>query len=445
MYTFYRVYMTPRSGRVTYGDEIDVSDYIRFDGLPSIKRSIDSTDFEIGVYSYDDLTLKALNVDGYFNDEYDSRSIFPFGRDRTKVRIVFSNTDEDTIVFRGLINEEATKLDPFGDQISFRVLSLDSVIRNTKVSSGAISNGTLAEAAIESILNVPTITSVLTFDASNINVDQNFAVEDGSEFDNKSTREVLNQLLLASNSVMLINDDQEIIIQSREADQVNDIFNLYGPFDIQQRTNIIRITNYNSGRHRMFTAVKVNSTEVADEDYITDYGYRQKKMTLGFVTSGSVASTIASRLMREFKVSKFELTVECPTYVVRDVELLDRVSFNYPLRVKPIAGKFLPIIGSTTIGDAEMPLPDTFGSLSIDPSIAFKVVEISENPKEFETTLKLRQIGVSLDDGQFNTPESCILGFAKIGDGVICAGGSVCDKYTPAIVGGGQIGCSEVA
>jgi hypothetical protein len=445
MYTYYKVYLTPRNGRITYGDEIEITDYVKLDGLPTITREVDATDYEMGVYKYDDLTLNVVNIDGYFNDEFDSRSIFAFGRDRAKIRVEFCNTDGDTIVFRGLLNEEGTRLDPEADDISFRCLSRDSVIRNTKVSGGTIANGASCKTALVAILSATDITSVLNVSSANINPSLNFTIDLGSKFDNKSTRTVLNSLLLASNSIMLIDSDDNVIVRDRSEDTTRDILNLYGPFDIQQRTNIIRLTTVNSGMHRMFTAFRVNDTEESSLGYLTDYGYRQKAIDLNFVTDPDTESDIASELLEEFKVAKMECTVQVPTYVARASQLFDRVSLNYPLRVKPVEGKFLPVIGSTKIGDTEMPLPYTFGSLSIDPNVAFKIIGISENPKEFTTLLKLRQSGSDFAGGYYAQPTSCIIGYARVGEGLICAGGTECDQFTRSVIGAAQIGCTEIA
>lgn len=444
--TRYRVYFTPRNGRTSYGDEVEVTEKVLFDGLPSIKRSIDSTDFDFGVYKYDDINLKCENVDGEFNDEMDGRSMFPFGRDKCKVRVLFTNADGDTIVFRGFINEEATREDSDEgySSISFRVLSRDSVLRTVKVAGGVVNAGQLASAALFSALNQPDITDFLNVDVADINVDNDLVLDSDEGLTDVPAKDCVNKLLLATNSVMLINSDGDVIIKSREERTEIDVLNLYGPFDLKGRSNIIKVSNYNSGRHRNFTSVRVNDTEESDTSFVMDYGYRQKSISLPFITSSDKESAVAARLVREFKLPKIELEVEIPVFIARAYDLLDRVSINYPLRIQPVDGTFLPIIGVTEIGDAMMPLPQTFGSLVITPETAFKIIEIVENPKDFTMKLKLRQVGVSTSDGYFNVPTSCIIGFARIGEGLICAGGSACDQFEDATIGAAKIGCTLV-
>lgn len=434
----YKVYITPKTGEFTYGDEVQVSAEIIFNGIKTMKKSIDSSDHEVGVYTYGDIVLKVINKDGKYNDEFDGRSIFRYSRDLAKVRVVYSDNNGDITRFNGLINDEATKQDFEKEEVQFRVLSNDSVIRTTKVAGGLIANGVLASDAIKAILNQAKILSILNYSDSNINVDQDFTVDDGSKFDNKNARKALNDLLVASNSVLIIDSSDNMIVQSRNASS-GDILNLYGPYDEEMRQNINSVRKYNSGRHRTFTSVKIGGLEVDDNGFVLEYGYRQLERSLDFVTSDDTRAIIGRKILNEFKMPRIELEISVPTHIVKNANLLDQVSVNYPLRVKRYEDKFLPIVGITKIGDTEMPLPSAFGNASISPAIAFKIIEIAENPTSFETILKLRQFG------WFTDPSSSIIGFAVIGSSVIGGTGDPCDKWNPATIGGGQIGCTKIA
>jgi len=441
-----------------YGPEVDVSDSIRVDGIGSISKSIDAGDYDVWVFAFSDLELVGINENGYFN-ENDFRSIFFSTRDRCKVRVLFQEVElsrnssgtviselaTDTVTFRGLINDEATRLDLVTDKIRFKVLSRDSVLRTTKISSGVVTNSMMLSNAIAAILNVPRITSVLNFDAANINPDLDATIDVGAFFNNKSVKEALDKLLFAANSVLLINDAGDMIVRSREPDETRPILNLFGKNDLHKRENIIDVTTYNNGRQRMFTSFVVNQRERSNTAHVQSFGLRQKKVTLDFLTNTDTIDSVADRLVDEFKTPKIELNVRVATRVVREIQLLDRVSVNYPLRVKPIAGKFLPVIGITAIGDVDMPLPSTFGSLAIPDRLAFKVIEIEDNPEKFTTILKLRQMGKDLDDGIFDLPNNCLLGFAVIGFAEICVGGTNCDKFLGvANIGAAQVGCSVI-
>jgi len=408
----YKVYLTPKTGEFTYGNEIQISAEIIFNGIKTMKKSIDSGDYEVGVFTYGDITLKVLNYNGKYNDESDNRSIFNYTRDLAKIRVDYSDNNGDTTRFKGLINDEATKQDIDKETITFRVLSLDSVIRTTKVSAGIITNASLASSAIKNILNQTKILSVLNYSESNINVDQDFTIDDGTKFDNLNVRKALTDLLTSSNSVLIIDSSENMIVQSRDKN-INSTLNLYGPYDLKNRENILGVKKYNRGIHRTFTSVKVGEIEATDNGYSLDYGFRQKKLTLDFITSEATQLTLATKILNEFKIPRIELEVTAPTNVLKNAMLLDPVSLNYPLRVKRIDGKFLPVIGITEIGDNEMPLPYTYGNVSISPAIAFKIIEISENSSKFETTLKLRQYGWFTDES------SSLVGFAIVGRSLI--------------------------
>ncbi len=455
--TRYKVTFQPLSRTDVYDAVIDVSDRVEISGIKNIRKSIDSGDYDIGVYTFDDISIKGFNDDGFFNDSEDSRSMFITTRDRTKVIVEFlqltldsngSEVEVSTISFRGLINEEATRANIITDNIVFRVLSRDSVIRNTKVSSGAITNGTSIKNAMFQILSNSRITSVLGVSLSNINPDLDITIDDGSDFNDKPTNDAINEMALVSNSVMIIDSSDNVIIKSRDEDETKNVLNLFGKGDIHGRENIITITKYNTGQHRMFTSVIFNGREKSDGPISSEFGLRQKSITLPFITLNATEDLIAARLLKEFKAPKIELNLKIPTRIANGVDLLDRVSVNYPLRLKPPLGStFMPVIGVTKIGSTTELLPDTFGSIEIPDNLAFKVIEITENPTTFETLFKLRQIGTELNDGVFNIPGSAIVGFAIVGEAVlqVDTAESAVATWSPGIVGGGQIGLSKIA
>lgn len=408
----YKVYMTTRLSENIYGEEVEISAQILNTGIKAMKKSIDSSDYEIGVYTYGDISLKVTNYNGEYNDETDGRSLFPYSRDLTKIRIVYKDNNGEYTRFRGLINDVATKQNIGREEVEFRVLSLDSVIKTTKVSGGLINDNSLASTAIKSILNQTGITRVLNYNESNINVDVDFTIDVGSYFDNNESRKSLNELLFFTNSVLLIDSSDNIIVQSRKENS-KDTLNLYGAYDEKNRQNIIDLKKYNNGKHRTFTSVKIEGIESTDNEYVLDYGFKQLVKKATFITNESTKKKIGDRILLEFKKPMIELEVTVETETVKNSDLLDRVSLNYPMRIVRHENKFLPIVGVAKIGDSLTPLPESYGNISISPAIAFKIIEISENPKSFQTTLKLRQYG------WLSEPASSIIGFGRIGEAVI--------------------------
>lgn len=396
--TRYRVYVTPRIDGGDYGTEVEVSDRVELKGLKDIVRSIDSSDYDVGVYAFNDLTLDCDNSDGYFGNENDPRSIFQSSRDLAKVRVVFSLDDTPTVTFRGLINDEATRDDVVNDLVSFRVLGMNSGLRKTQVIPGAVSDGTSIRNAIFAILNRDEITAILNVDISDINPDLNGTVDVGAELDDRPTNDVLNELLLASNSVLLITSTDDIIVRSREHDTLKAPLELHGKGDLLQRENIIAISDFNTGLHRLFNSIQINETETADEVSKVVNGARRKEIDLPWLSNPTNIAALAARILREWKAQKIEMNVTIPTELAKGYDLLDRVSINYPLTAHA-TGPFLPICGNFFTADPNTPLPRVRGSVVITQDMGFKIIEIKETPVELTTTLKLRQIGVTSSDG----------------------------------------------
>lgn len=448
--TRYRVYMTPRVSQYGYGTEIEVTDHITFDGINQIKRAIDSQDYEIGVYFYGDLELIGSNDNGYFNDETDLRSVFyPFSRDLAKARVVFENTAGDTITYYGLVQDAATRVDALNETVTFRVLSLDSIINTTQIAGGTVASGINVKTAILAILNQAAISSVLTILEANINPEVIFTIDLGDAFDDTQTQDALNQLLVASNSIMKITSSGVVTITSRAANNVAAL-NLYGPYDELRRQNVINIQNYNSGLQRMFTSVAITdgtgAVTVFDNIALAQtYGYNQSAIEFDFLSDAGNIALVGKAILAEFSSPKVEMEIEVPTSIAKNLDLMDLISVNWPLRVTPTIGKMMPVIGTAVIGNSAYPLPNKNGSLYVLPNVAFKIIEIDQDPNTFTTILKLRQIGSTLSDGYFNVPTSSIIGFAVIGQAKIGGTGSTDAQWNPSVLGAARVGSTVLS
>lgn len=400
MSTRYKVFITPRLRGDTYGDEVDVSDRVQLKGVGAIKRSIDSGDYDFGAFTYSDVSITCSNPDGFFNNSEDSRSMFPYSRDLAKVSVVFfQEVDQSTITYRGLINDEATRTLLKTDEIQFRVLSRDSIIKKTVIDTGLVQNGDSIATAIFRILNVDAITNILTISLADINPDYDGVVDLGSAFDEKNAKDAISELLIASNSIMTLTEDDEVIVKSRNASTEEPLL-LFGVGDLRQRENIIDIQDYNTGLQRIFNSITVNERNTKDTDSILTFGARVKEVSYDWMTNNTHIDEFGAAMLSEFKFPKIELRVKVPTFLAKEFDLLDRVSINYPLKAFPTS-QFLPICGAFACGDVDYKTPHIVGSVSINPNLAFKIIEISEDTKTFNTTLKLRQVGTEVNDGTF--------------------------------------------
>lgn len=404
--------LTPLTDVNTYGTEVDITDFIEEEGIPSITTFIDSEDYDIGIFSYGSIQFTLDNEKGSFNDYSDPRSLFTYFRDLSKVRMVFrqyetlrnsegivvSTVVTDTTLFKGLIRDEATRLDPASDRITMEALSLESIISNVRISPGAINDDSMTTTAFLEILDNTKVTSLLTVSSGNIDPDLNLTIDDGGFFDALSGLEAIKTLLTATNSVLLINADNEIVIRNRDVDSDLYTLELYGKNDIHGRENIISLSDYNNGFHRIANSIRSSRVESNDTGSIDEIGLRQKQIDFEFITTEGTLQTIADRILAEFLVPKIECKVRIPMSIGKSISLLQRVTINMPLYIEP-SGTFLPVIGGADYGDSAAPYPIEIGSVEILPTTIFKVIEIEHDLAAMETTLKLRQIGTTHEDG----------------------------------------------
>jgi len=403
----YQVLLTPLIAKDTYGNAMDVTgefeidDYVNAKGISTINREVDNGDFDFGVFVFDSIKLKCFNLDGKFAPPGDSRSIFTYSRDKAKIKInFFDGINEDLIAtFDGLFDERATRMNFKNDEISFTVLSQDSILNRVKVPAGSITAGNLISLAIKNLLQLPEITAVLNYDENNINVQNDYEIDVGSVFDNLIVKEALDQLLGASNSTLVVNKSNDIIVRSREFNS-GAVFRFFGHGDLFGRENIINITKYNDGLHRMFNTVTVGGVSVSNLGSIDADGDNEKRINFEFITSPLKNLSIANDLLGNWGVKKKELVVEARTIDVKELNFFDLVSINYPYKVTPTPGQELPIYGVQKYGESYYPRVQ--GNLKINPNVAFKVIGIKEDPTKFTTKVKLRQTGTRIDDGYFS-------------------------------------------
>ncbi|MBL4761289.1 MAG: hypothetical protein JKY93_01150 [Gammaproteobacteria bacterium] len=401
-----RVLITPLHYDGIYGDEVDVTKDIDItslvkDNLGKISREIDNGDFDFGVFVFGSITLRCYNDEGFFSMPEDSRSIFKYRRDLARVKIVYVSTVE-SVLFEGIINEDTSRDEDLPDDdiktgtIKFRVLSLDSILRHTKVAGGAIATGVTISTAIKQILNTTYITNVLNFDPSKITVDTDVVIDDGDYFTGASVKEALDELLLAANSILLIDEAHNIIVTPRVENSA--LHKLYAPHDRLGRGNIMQIKNYNNGLQRCFSAVKINETEIVNLAAVGDYGHRQKSISLDFITSVVSEEIIAGNILAEFDTPRKECVVKVPFDDIAGVKLLDQVEIDYPLQVLPPKGEqFITTVNTFVLGQSKA--NRVRGSISILPKLRWKIIGIFHGLKYFTTELKIRHVGKEYGQG----------------------------------------------
>lgn len=404
----YEVLATPLVRQGVYGSaidvtkDIDITDLISRGGIGNLNRQVDDGDFDIGVYTFGYINLKCINHTGKFSDPHDYRSIFQYKRDLAKMDITFFDTvGNETLRFRGIVNDESTRDDYNSKIVTLRVLSLDSVFRKTIIAGGTVADDNLFSVAVFNILNVTAITTILTLDVANINLDLDLQIDDGEFFSNLTVKDALESLMLASNSVLVVDSNDTIFVRSRLENDVDNPQHLFfGSGDPQGRENILRIIQYNTGFHRAFNSITIGSDFGETNDiYQPIYGGSQKSLDIPFITDLTKKQQIADKIIEEFGFPKTEMVLEVQSQHAREVEMLDSISIDYPKQVTPYTDNTIPFFGQAIAGEAVAPFVS--GGIVIPPGFKWKVIAINENPDKMITAIKVRRAGKGPSDGMF--------------------------------------------
>jgi len=406
---YYKALLTPLVKRNTYGNTIDVSkklditNYIKKGGISDVTQKVDSEDFDVGLFYYGDIKIRAVNYNGMFSEASDSRSIFPYTRDLAKLDLIYvDEAGTEFNIFKGLLNEESIKGkegkfdSDSGGYVDLIFLSLESIFRKAIIKGGLLTDGDSFDLAIKTILQLPTITNVLTFDESKISLNYNNVIDLATNISTANAREALNELLLVSNSIMFIDSDNKINIRSRKEND-NTPHMLYGYSDLYGRCNINKIKSYNTGLARCFNDLKINEFRLFSQIGQDYYNLRTKKYEFKFITKQKTLEAIGSTILNEFLYPKEELEVVC-THLKPDFKLLDKVKIDYQLAYKPYNNiGYLPTAGSFKPSD-NYKFPSILSSFEIRPDKVFKIIEIIHDLKDLQTTVKLKEIGTKFAD-----------------------------------------------
>jgi hypothetical protein len=403
---FLKVEIAARKTDSTLDSFVDVTRFVRGGGIETLRKSIDTNDFTIGLFDQNNINIVFDNSNGFFNNN----SGFFTNRieHRSKVRIhagYYNNEDipitsssgiSSEISFEGIINSEGTSRESRRETTKYKVLSYISIIKGLKTKSGAVTNGMDFQTAFFNLLNVFEITQYLTVDVGNINPDVNLTIDDGTFFEGLQLNDAIDKLLLASNSVLNIVNN-EIIIKSRK-EILNIKYEFYGKGSVFP-ANVTNIFNENPGQRRVITRIQFEGFSdifEAQTAVIDRFGARLKKIDLGFITDINTLETIANTILNEFQFPKRELEVET-SYIGNQLELLDLVTIDNPGYVfDPNASRY----NSSKYGTAIYSTPQA--GLKITQRTGFKVLAIDHNFSRFTTKLKLREIGTKLYDSDLN-------------------------------------------
>ncbi len=398
----YKVFLLPRRNRNQYYDTnevIDISSYVEVSSLTSIKKELDLHYSNLGSVKFSNINLTLRNYKGEFNVN-DPRSFFDYKRDRAQIFLVQQNKDKGIIKFRGIISDDATKIDLKNNHITFRVLSLDSIFHRLETPEDALSDGMTMKQALINILDHDALYGVLKFDKSKINpLLGDIKIKSINRFINQSVYQSLNLLLLATNSNFLIDKYETFNWENLNRElkkvpsfsvfphsSVNLLPKKFSTNSKNKENLIIMVNSYSEGLGNVINSVSINKTYAKNKDSILEHGLRKKDWNLDFIDSDR-SIDLARSIVEEFKYPRIELEI---TIYNQEVNLCDEVTLNIPLEKSSRNNQFIFTVGVGVVGGSDI-LSQNFGSITI-PDKRFKVVGVKENLHKETQILKLREV-----------------------------------------------------
>lgn len=402
------VYIKPFKTDGTYADDyINVTPDVDRASLSSISSSVDNSDFDVGVFSYDSFSIRLNNQSGMYSEVDNIESIFRYRRSNSKVKITWLFGDYELIcgiavcgqavlgpeetIFEGLLSDISSTQNIKDQKITFNILGKESVFATVEApyASFAISD-TVAETIFKA-LDQTEITTNLVLDIDNINPKLDFALDDVTDFENVTVKEVLDDLLAASNSILAIESDT-IYVKSRD-ESATLMRTFYGQASIEGVEDIINLADVRNGVNRMFNYWTWKDTSAVSKDAtsIATYGVRKKEISYGFATGLTEQQAILDELKVEFSTPRMELTMSTPMLLeVLQLKLLDKIALDYPTTSTPIGDNLIPIIGVVRVGEFMVPYSEY--SLTLLPTDYFKIIEREINLIAETVTFKLRAV-----------------------------------------------------
>lgn len=404
-------------------DGVDVSRDLLEDKLQDINYALDPYAFDVGLFFSSSFTITLDNSRGRYSDVVDSRSIWSgySTRDNSIFQLQCGYVDENgdeiyNVAFEGFLKSSTVEEDGSTENITFEIFGFENLFNDVYVQAGSLS-ANLVSTTIYNMLNIPEITSIMTVSLSNIVPANDFLVDNPDTLTNKTIKEALSLILLASNSVLYVDNNRVVHCTSRtETETV-----VVGLTSNSQRgyTDNIQAIKRFSGDARVFNIFKTEDgaySSYASNDLIKTWGARSKTITLDFVTDANVIQTILDTLVEQFQYPKEEYEV-VTDYLGDAIALLDKVYLEvFPDFVE--TGSELPVCGVAVCGTAV--LTDYDGGMVIYGDKLFKVLKIKHDVRNMNSILYIRNVGINLSDGYVaSTGSLAVCGFTICGVGEI--------------------------
>ncbi len=387
------------------GEWLEVTDDIDMKALGNIKYKLDASAFDVGVFSYGSFNISIKNDTGKYSREGDILSIFKYKRSGTKVKITRREGDEgficgfttcadaifsdELLIVYGLLNDESAKTNLNDVRLDLSVLSYTSVLDKEEVPFTSISNGDTVQELLYTFLNQTLITDILTIDIANINPKNNVVIDDITNYENTTVSAKLTDLLVISNSVLVL-DNTTVHIKGRDPSaSVERTF--YGQASLLGIEDIQTVSKINTGLKRLFNHWSWEDSSIASKNTssIGKYGVRAKQLRYDEITNTSTQQSVLDSYKNEFSDIKREMSI----MVTMDNDrkgILDKINLDMPTPYFTREGDVLPIYGQAVYGEAIYPFAEygyTFNVLEY-----FKITGIKIKPNKDLVEYQLKEI-----------------------------------------------------
>jgi hypothetical protein len=402
----WRVYLNPFDDEGIYTGFQEITEDVISDKLGSINSDLDNTDYDIGVYRTSNFKITLRNDHARYSDVDNPESIFRYTRSNSLLKITWEISEsgpfvgiaesesgylsEEQTVFTGFINDDSLVMDLESQSVSFTCLGKEYLFQRTIVPFGTISNGDLFSFILYNILNQDAITEHLTVLPENIVCGVDLPIDSIASLQNKTVQEGLNNLLLASNSVLYL-ENETLYITPREP-TLETVLQFFGQSSTEGNENILNIRSIKNGMNRLFNYFTWKDATVFSQNVssVTRYGARKKEIDFEFILDDGKRQVILDALVAEFGDPKQEFDLDASLdYTTLTGFLLDRVAIDYPIRYVDI-GDPLPICGNALAGEAILPKP--LSAFSIPFSDSFKIIGRSIDPQYSQIKFKMRSV-----------------------------------------------------
>ena len=392
-----------------YSDFIDITEDVIESSIGAIKQTLESDEFDVGKITFDNLNLTLRNEDATYSEASNATSIFPLKRDQSIIKIEWGinsfppacgNTpcgltflSWPRILFKGLIEENSAAFDVESQNITFKVLGIDSIINKELTPYGLLTLGDDANTLIFKILNQDSIKKFFSVNQINIDCKNNFIADDIASLEGTSCLESIQEILKLANSIMFVKDDV-IYIKARE-ESLDSKFTFYGASSNEGIENISQVSDYGIGLNRTWNYWDWDddpTLNVSFVDSIDLYGRRAKSLSSKLITDSGKILNVLTSYLNEFGFPKTELTLTVPMYTpIVDLGFLDKINIDYPSEVLPTVDELSSKYGQAKY-DSGYKYNRVINSLFISISKNWKILNKTIQPRKQTIEFKVREV-----------------------------------------------------